>query len=191
VEIAITRLLVAANRIAGVVRDRGNSMFCFLFELQAGNTVHKAIRRNQAQFAAHVNTASNPRTFHAELFDRRGQGIRIAIADSKARGFQHLDQIPFYVETMRGVHFHSIRDGSSGTVTTVGSDGLIRVRWDDLASAERNCADVDNDFVVTLAILPNSLWMGNVLFAWITSGGATGSRLANQSDNRVTPATLY
>ncbi len=41
------------------------------------------------------------------------------------------------------------------------------------------------------AILPNSLWRGNVLFAWITSGGAAESHLANQSDNRVTPATLY
>jgi hypothetical protein len=35
------------------------TMFCFSSELQAGNTVHKAIRRNQAPFAAHANTASS------------------------------------------------------------------------------------------------------------------------------------
>ncbi len=92
---------------------------------------------------------SDPKTYHADLFDRRENDISAAIADSKSRGNRHLDQVPYGVETMRGIHFHSLRDGSSGTVTTVGSDGLIRVRWDDEASAERNCADVDVDSVVT------------------------------------------
>ena len=92
---------------------------------------------------------TEPRSFHADLFDRREQDIKAAITDTKARGTQHLDQLPFYVETMRGVHFHSIRDGSSGTVTTVGSDGLIRVRWEDCASAEKNCASIGVDYLVT------------------------------------------
>jgi hypothetical protein len=89
------------------------------------------------------------RSFNSELFDRREKDIEAAIKDSRARGFQHLDQLPFYVETMRGVHFHSIRDGSSGTATTVGSDGLIRVRWDDAASAEKNCGSLGEDYLVS------------------------------------------
>jgi hypothetical protein len=52
-------------------------------------------------------------------------------ASKTARTNVHVDQLDYGVETMRGVHFRSLRDGTGGTITTVGSDNLVRYQGDD------------------------------------------------------------
>lgn len=65
-----------------------------------------------------------------ESFNERDQRIALEIKESKASGNKHVDQLPFSVEGMRGVHFKSLRDGSGGTITTVGTDDMVRYQDD-------------------------------------------------------------
>jgi hypothetical protein len=64
-------------------------------------------------------------------WELRQDKIKADVKASKAAGNQHVDQLPYGVEAMRGVHFKSLRDGTGGTVTTVGTDDLVRYQGDD------------------------------------------------------------
>jgi len=78
-------------------------------------------------------------------FGRREEAIKLAVAESKAAGAQHLDQVPYGVGDLRGLHIKSLRNGSCGTVVNVDSEYSILVRWDNASDAEINGGKVDED----------------------------------------------
>jgi 2-oxo-4-hydroxy-4-carboxy--5-ureidoimidazoline (OHCU) decarboxylase len=78
-------------------------------------------------------------------FGRREEEIKLAVANSKAAGAQHLDQISNEIRDLRGVHVKSLRNGSRGTAVNVDSENSILVRWDDAESAEINGGTVGED----------------------------------------------
>ncbi|MEQ8226748.1 MAG: LPD38 domain-containing protein [Rhodospirillales bacterium] len=64
------------------------------------------------------------------------------IKKSKAAGNQHLDDVPAYVETMRGKKFYYVHDPKErGTIRTVANTGDVVVHWADKYSADKNLAD--------------------------------------------------
>jgi hypothetical protein len=80
----------------------------------------------------------------------RQQEVQEMIRQSKASGAVHLDQIPSYVEFVKGKRIRSLRDGSTGVVVTelAGggvAPGTLHVRWDDERSAECNSCEVNEN----------------------------------------------
>ena len=63
------------------------------------------------------------------------------IKASKAAGNKHLDQVPAYVETMRGKTVYNVHDPKErGTIRTVDNRGNVYVNWADQYSADKNLA---------------------------------------------------
>jgi len=80
--------------------------------------------------------SSEPRAAsYSEWWDQRVERI----AASKARGNKHLDQIPKYVEGLRGITIYNVHDtGERGTIRTVSNRCDVIVLWADQHSCEKN-----------------------------------------------------
>ncbi|CAB3754177.1 hypothetical protein [Paraburkholderia humisilvae] len=69
-----------------------------------------------------------------------------SIETSREAGNIHLDQIPWYVETMRGREIFYVHDPKvRGVIRTVGNNGSIYVDWVDAYSAEKELASSVQD----------------------------------------------
>lgn len=64
-------------------------------------------------------------------WEKREDKIEADVKASKIAGAKHVDQLPYGVEAMRGVHFKSLRDGSGGTITTVDNRDFVHYQTDD------------------------------------------------------------
>lgn len=92
----------------------------------------------QVYVKPHEDGRNQSHQFDEAAFDRREKAILAAVKDSKASGVKHLDQLPFGVEAMRGVRIRSLRNGSTGVVTSVNNLGETNIQWSDKQSADKN-----------------------------------------------------
>jgi len=101
----------------------------------AGPSSRAGLRRAEGGRAAVQEEVKPQWQARIEAADKR-------IAESKTSGrYEHLDQVPWGVEYLRGKTITSLRDGSTGVIKTVTNRGDAIVRWKDAASAERNSAE--------------------------------------------------
>lgn len=100
-------------------------------------------RRARDEAPTPAADAVEPDSFDLDAWDKaRAERIKT----SKEAGNEHLDQVPPYVETMRGRPIYNVHDAKErGVVRTVDNRGNVYVNWSDAYSAEKNLASPSMD----------------------------------------------
>lgn len=85
--------------------------------------------KNLADYAEWWKKA-NAQIDTSESFDTWNKARDEAVEASKEAGNRHMDQVPFGVETLRGVRVKNIINGEEGVITTVDNQGKAYVLWE-------------------------------------------------------------
>ena len=147
---------------------------------QQAQDLDDAVFERVDRFSEPAKKAAVSQPFDSESFDKAREN---RIKESKESGNTHLDQVPAYVETMRGKAIYYVHDQKvRGVIRTVDNRGNVYVDWSDKYSADKELASPSQEKrgKKSVTVYRTSLGTGDLKdYVFVTQESADDSRKAD------------